>query len=176
MSTRTKGRYYDDDYTRDRDYRNAPAPKAGTPEAFAAAKTLYIYQVVQDVKVGRGVNDNGEYYDMTIPVPLDFYFSEEYGGRQALYPMSEWKSTNKTIIIRGYLYNGRILARAVKEGRELEAFMGACYNDLEQAVNFYFNPPTAEVITKVVTPTWAWISLLMTVAALVMLALSIAPK
>lgn len=157
-------RYADPPITR---RTNAPV------DAFAEARTVSLYQYVDDVVIGTGRDQNGEIYDMTIPIAIDLYHSPEFGGVQQKYSMADWKSTNKEIVMRGWFYQGRSISRATKDGREFASFMMDCMRTIEEAVNEHFSPIAPETVTKVVVPVWAWLTLFTTVILIVLLMLSL---
>lgn len=157
-------------------YRDTrPKDKSPTADAFSSARTVAVYQFVDDLMIGTGLDQNGELYDMKIPVGVDLYYSPEFGGVNSKYSMAEWKSTEKDIILRGWYYQGRNIPRATKDGREFGEYMVDCLRTIEEAVNKHFSPvaPEVTVITKVVAPFWAWLCLTATVILTVLLMLSV---
>lgn len=146
---------------------------AAPVDAFSEARTVSLYQYVDDVVIGTGRDENGDIYDMTIPVAIDLYYSPEFGGVQQKYSMTDWKSTNKEIIMRGWFYRNQNISRATKDGREFASFMMDCMRTIEEAVNEHFSPIAPETVTKVVVPVWAWLTLFTTVILIVLLMLSL---
>lgn len=156
-------------------YNNDNRAPAKSADAFTQARTVSLYQYVEDVSIGTGRDQNGEIYEMRIPIAIDLYFSPEFGGVNSKYTMADWKSTEKEIIYRGWHYQGKTYARATKDGRDFADYMNDCLKTIEISVNEHFNPapPQIDTITKVVAPWWAWLTLLTTVIMIVLLVLSV---
>lgn len=150
-------------------------PEKTTADAFSSARTVSVYQIVDDVLLGTGRNSDGDVYDMRVPIGVDLYYSPEFGGVNAKYTMKEWETTGKEIILRGWYYQGRNFSKATRDGRDFNDYMLDCLKTIEVSVNEHFSPVAPEVETVIlrVAPLWAKFCLMATIILTVLLMLSV---
>lgn len=163
---------------RDNDYRSKNGNNSNNNQtrSFENARTVYLWQVVEDVEIGTGRDYNtGQVYSMTIPIAVDQYYSSEFGGVHDRYSWKEWEDSRKELILRGWYYNGRTYSRTNKDGKDLDAYINECLKTIESAVNYWFDPnqSKSESTTKKVTPLWAYMTLIWTIVSTFLLILQI---
>lgn len=163
----TINRYADDRYNSRNSYKAQASP-------FDNVSVIYLYQYVDDISIGTGYDADGNPYEMVVPIAIDRYYSKEFGGVESAYKMSDWKSINKQLTLRGYNYLGKEYNRTSKEGREFGEYLSNILCDIEKSVNLYFSgAPNGEPQIVRVTPTWAWFSLILMVASMLLLVLTV---
>lgn len=159
-----------------RTYETRPNDYNSAQSALRNARNISLWQRVDDVSIGTGIDyATGEKYNMTIPVPLDSFYSNEFGGREGQTTGRDWMSLKKELILRGWDYNGKIYSKATKEGREFEEEVLKNFATIEAAINFYFDPHRPDMQVRQVTPKWAYGTLFTTIAFVVLFLLSIRP-